>query len=155
MPDSRFARSSTGDDPTGDVPAPTVRAVLHAVRDAEVLYIAFPRLQRALVIDPRPSAVGYPAALVATLAFGAGGEAAAIETLRPGRPPSARSIATTWGGSTRAFAAQGVLAAIVARLPAADERAIMEAFDQLQEAERGPVTAAPPSPPLDEPPVDH
>jgi len=110
-----------------------------------------PRLQRALVIDPRPGEVDYPAALVATLAFGAGGQAAAVEQLRPGRPPSARSIAATWGGSTRAFAEQGVLAAIVARLAAADERAVLAAFAQLQEAECGPATAAPPTPPPDEP----
>lgn len=76
-----------------------------------------PRLQRALVIDPRPGEVDYPAALVATLAF----------------------------------AEQGVLAAIVARLPAADERAVLAAFAQLQEAECGPATAAPPTPPPDEP----
>jgi hypothetical protein len=146
MGTNRFTQSSKAGDPTGDVPAPTVRAVLRAVRDAEVLYLAFPRLQRALVIDPRPGETDHPAVLVATLRFGAGGQAAAIEKLRPGRPLSDRSIATTWGGSTRAFAEQGVLAAIIARLPVEDEHVVMAAFEQLQEAERGPANTAPPQP---------
>jgi len=138
---SRPSRSSKANDPTGDVPAPTLRALLRAVRDAEVLYVAFPRLQRALVVDPRPGPPDFPAVLVATLAFGAGGEAAAIEQLRPGRPPSARAAAVTWGGSTRAFAEQGMLPALLGRLPAGQTAAAMAAFEELREAERG---AAPP-----------
>jgi len=116
---SRSNHGSRPNDPTGDVPAPTLRALLRAVHDAEVLSVAFPRLQRALVIAPRPGVPDYPAVLVATLGFGAGGQAAAVEKLRPGRPPSARSVAVTWGGSTRAFVEQGVAA-----------------FEELQEAER-------------------
>ncbi len=134
---NRFGPGANAVDPTGDVPGPTARAVLRAVRAAEVLYIAFPHLQRALVIDPRPGEPEYPAALVAVLGFGAGGGAKAVEKLRPGRPTSARSIATTWGGSTRAFAEQGVLAAIIARLPADEVQAVQAAFTQLQEAEGG------------------
>jgi len=135
------SRWSNANDPTGDVPAPTLRALLRAVHDAEVLYIAFPRLQRALVIDPRPGEPEYPAVLIATLAFGAGGQAAAVEKLRPGRPVSARSVALTWGGSTRAFAEQGVLPAILSRLPAACEQQAMAAFEELREAERGEAPA--------------
>jgi len=135
------SRWSNANDPTGDVPAPTLRILLRAVHDAEVLYIAFPRLQRALVIDPRPGEPAYPAVLIATLAFGAGGQAAAVEKLRPGRPVSARSVALTWGGSTRAFAEQGVLPAILSRLPAADEQQAMAAYEELREAERGETPA--------------
>jgi len=138
---SRPSRPTKANDPTGDVPAPTLRALLRAVGDAEVLYLAFPRLQRALVVDPRPGPPDYPAVLVATLAFGAGGEAAAIEQLRPGRPPSARSIAATWGGSTRAFAEQGMLAALLDHLPDAQREAAMAAFEELREAERGAAPA--------------
>ncbi len=138
---SRTTHGSRPNDPTGDVPAPTLRALLRAVHDAEVLYIAFPRLQRALVIDSRPGEPDYPAVLVATLGFGAGGEAAAIEKLRPGRPPSARSVAVTWGGSTRAFAEQGMLPAILSCLPAAGEQQAMAAYEELREAERGEAPA--------------
>ena len=138
---SRSNHVSRSNDPTGDVPAPTLRALLRAVHDAEVLYVAFPRLQRALVVDPRPGEPDYPAVLVATLAFGAGGQAVAVEKLRPGRPPSARSVAVTWGGSTRAFAEQGMLRAILNRLPADCEKQAMTAFEELQEAERGEAPA--------------
>ncbi len=129
-------RVRISNNPTGDVPAPTVRAILRAVRDAEVLSVAFPRLRRALIVDPRPGTMNYPPVLVATLGFGAGQETAAVEQVRPGQPPSAHSIAVTWGGSTRAFVEQGVWAAIIARLPAGEE-GTTPAFAQLQEAERG------------------
>ena len=138
---SRITHGSRPNDPTGDVPAPTLRALLRAVHDAEVLYVAFPRLQRALVIDSRPGEPDYPAVLVATLGFGAGGQVAAIEKLRPGRPPSARSVAVTWGGSTRAFAEQGMLPAILSRLPAADEQQAMAAYEEVRAAERGEAPA--------------
>ncbi len=134
---SRINHVSRSNDPTGDVPIPTLRVLLRAVHDAEVLSVAFPRLQRALVVDPRPGVPDYPAVLVATLGFGAGGQAAAVEKLRPGWPPSARSVAVTWGGSTRAFAEQGMLRAILKRLPAGCEMAAMAAFEELREAERG------------------
>ena len=74
--------------------------------------------------------------LVATLAFGAGEQAAVVEKLRPGRPPSARSVAVTWGGSTRAFAEQGMLPAILSHLPAAGEQQAMAAYEELRAAER-------------------
>jgi len=152
MTENRFARDSKANDPTGDVPAPTVRTLLRAVRDAEVLYVAFPRIERALVVDPRPGAMGYPAVLVAVLEDSAGQQAKAVEKLRPGQPPSERAIAVTWGGSTRAFVEQGVLAAIIARLPADGEEQAVAAFEELQEAER---EVAPPRaiarPPFGEP----
>jgi len=129
----RINHVSRSNDPTGDVPAPTLRALLRAVHDAEVLYIAFPRLQRALIVDPRPGEPDYPA----VLGFGAGRQAEAVEKVRPGRPLSERSIAVTWGGSTRAFAEQGMLLAILSRLPTGCEAAAMAAFEELREAERG------------------
>ena len=112
---SRSNHVSRSNDPTGDVPAPTLRALLCAVHDAEVL--------------------------VATLGFGAGGQAASVEKLRPGRPLSERTIAVTWGGSTRAFAEQGVLPAILSRLPADCEKQAMAAYEELQETERGEAPA--------------
>ncbi len=141
---SRSNLVSRSNDPTGDVPIPTLRVLLRAVHDAEVLYVAFPRLQRALVVDPRPGVPDYPAVLVATLGFGVGGQAA-IEKLRPGRPPSARSVAVTWGGSTRAFAEQGMLPAILSRLPAAGEQQAMAAYEELRAAERGEAPALTPA----------
>jgi hypothetical protein len=124
-------------DPTGDVPIPTVQAVLRGVRDAEVIYLTFPRLQHALLIDPRPSDTAGPTVLVAPLGLSAAQHRAAIQALRPDLPLSERVAAMVWGGSTRALAAQGVLPAILDRLPADCTQEAVAAFEQLREVEQG------------------
>ena len=108
------------------------------MRDAEVLYLAFPRLQRALIVDLRPGTLDDLFVLVTVLAFGALRQAAAIATLHPDQPPSLDPLIATWGGSTRAFMEQGVLPAILNRLPAEHTKEVMIAFEELRVAERGP-----------------
>lgn len=124
-------------DPTGDVPVPTVCVILRAVRDADTVYFAFPRLQRALVVDFRRDEGHQPAALVADLGFTVEEQRAAVEKLRPGLPPIERFVATVWGGSTRAFAEQGVLPVILDRLPPPCMPEAMAAVEELRAVERG------------------
>jgi len=124
-------------DLTGDVPVPTVRVIIRAVRAADTAYIAFPRLQRALVVDFRQGENQQPAALVAGLGFTVEEQRAAVENLRPGLPPIERFVATVWGGSTRAFAEQGILPAILDRLPPQYMPEVMAAIEELQAVERG------------------
>jgi hypothetical protein len=132
-------------DPTGDVPTPTVRAVLRGIRDAEVIYLTFPRLQHALLIDPRPSETAGPTVLVAPLGFGAAQHRAAVQALRPDLQLSERVAAMVWGGSTGALAAQGVLPAILNRLPAYCTQEAVAAFEQLRAVEQGMGRAAAPA----------
>jgi hypothetical protein len=128
--------------PTGDVPAPTRRMILGSIAQADVMYLAFPRLQRALVVDLRSSESERPALFITELMFTAGREVAMIERLRPGLPAIERFASVTWGGSTRAFAEQGILPAILNRLPPEDSRDAMLDFEQLREIERIPETRA-------------
>ena len=125
-------------DPTGDVPFPTVRTLLRGIRDAEVIYLTFPHLQRALLVDLRPSETAHRTVHVAPLGFGAAQHRAAVQALRPDLPLSERVMATVWGGSTRAFAEQGVLPAILNRLPPEHIQDAMAVFEQLRDAERTP-----------------
>lgn len=124
-------------DPTGDVPVPTVRVILRAVRAADTVSIAFPRLQRALVVDFRQGEGHQPAVLVADLGFTVEEQWAAVEKLRPGLAPIERFVATVWGGSTRAFAEQGVLPVILDRLPPQYTPEVMVAVEGLRAVERG------------------
>jgi hypothetical protein len=124
--------------PNGDVPAPTRRMILRSIAGADVLYLAFPRLQRALVIDLRPRAVDGPAVFTTELLFASGREIAMIEARRPILTAVDRFASVTWGGSTRAFAEQGVLPAILHRLPAERTADAMAVFEELRDAERAP-----------------
>jgi hypothetical protein len=124
--------------PNGDVPAPTRRMILRSIAGADVLYLAFPRLQRALVVDLRqPSAEG-PALFTTELLFASGREIAMIEARRPSLAAIDRFASVTWGGSTRAFAEQGILPAILNRLHADQTVAAKQVFEELANAERAP-----------------
>jgi hypothetical protein len=129
--------------PTGDVPAPTCREILRSVHQADVIYVAFPRFGRALVVDLRRSEADFPAMLVTKLELTAEQQAAAVERLRPGSPALHRFASVAWGGSTRAFAEQGVLPAILNRLPAANTQDAMDIFEELRDAERTTTTRTP------------
>lgn len=124
-------------DPTGDVPAPTVRMIIRAIRDAEVIFIGFPRLGQALIVDPRSADGNRPAAFIAGLGFDAEGQLKAVRTARPDSPPIEHFATMVWGGSTRAFAEQGVLPALLGRLPPESTPEAMAAFEQLRQLERG------------------
>jgi len=138
MPDNRFTRTIKVGDPTGEVPAPTVRAIIRAIRDAEAIHIAFPRLQRALVVDFRSSEDTTPAACVVDLRFSTEGQIAVVAQFRPGHPPIERFVSAPWGGSTRAFAEQGILPAILNRLPPEQTAVAMAVFEGLRKADCGP-----------------
>lgn len=130
-------------EPTGDVPAPTCRKILRSIVDADVIYVAFPRFQHALVIDLRRSGEEVPAMLITKLDLMPGQQAAAVQRLRPGSPAPDQFASVAWGGSTRAFAEQGVLPAILNRLPTGNTRDAMAVFEQLRDAERAKTTRVP------------
>ncbi len=124
--------------PNGDVPAPTRRMILRSIAGADVLYLAFPRLQRALVVDLRQSPADGPALFTTELLFASGREIAIIEARRPSLTAIDRFASVTWGGSTRAFAEQGIFPAILNRLPADQTAAAKAVFEELSAAERTP-----------------
>lgn len=135
-------------DPTGDVPAPTVRSILRVIRDAEAIFVAFPRLERALIVDTRNDDGNRPATFIARLGFTAEQQLQAVRTARPDVPPMDQFVMLTWGGSTRAFAEQGVLPALLNRLPPESTQEAMAAFEQLRQRERGPAKGVGPVAPL-------
>ena len=133
MSDRRLAKAQ---GPTGDVPAPICRAILRAIAGADVVYVGFPRYQRALVVDLRRGAATPPAVFVEALELMPGQRAATVQRLRPDSPPPDAFASVAWGGSMRAFAEQGVLPAILNRLPADGTRDAMAAIEQLRDVER-------------------
>ncbi len=126
--------------PNGEVPAPICRTILRSIDRADVVSLVFARLQRTLVMDLRPDAGDRPAVFVTQMLFTAPQELAAIEAHRPGLGTIERYERATWGGSTRAFAEQGMLPAILNRLPADESRDAMAVFEELREAERSTAT---------------
>ncbi len=135
-------------DPTGDVPTPTVRTILRAIRDAEVVFVAFPRLERALIVDTRSDDGNRPDIFITRLGFNAEQQLQAARTTRPDVPPMDQFVMLTWGGSTRAFAEQGVLPALLNRLPADLTQEAMAVFNQLRQRERGPAKGGGPVAPV-------
>jgi hypothetical protein len=129
--------SGTSGRPPGYIPTQSVRAILRTVADADVVYIAFPRLGHALVFDFRASAVDAPTVLAAPYEVAAERQVSVVEALRPGFPTIVRFVGVPWGGSTRAFIEQGVFPALLSRLPAASTEGAMAALEQLRRAERG------------------
>jgi hypothetical protein len=121
--------------PNGEVPAPICRMILRSIARADVVSLVFARLQRTLVMDLRPDAGDRPALFVTQMLFTATQELAAIEAHRPGLGTIERYERATWGGSTRAFAEQGMLPAILDRLPADETGDAMAVFEGLREAE--------------------
>lgn len=140
MGDAR--RAKTG-QPTGEVPAPICRKVLRSIAHAEVIYIAFPRFQHALLVDLRRGKAAAPTIFLTTLDLIPEQQMATVRRLRPDSviPDALASVA--WGGSLRAFAEQGVLPAILDRLPAEGTRDAMAVFEQLRDAERSVTTRTP------------
>lgn len=121
--------------PNGEVPAPICRTILRSIARADVVSLIFARLQRTLVMDLRPDAGDRPALFITQMLSTATQERAAIEAHRPGLATIERYERATWGGSMRAFAEQGVLPAILNRLPADETRDAMAVFAELREAE--------------------
>lgn len=130
-------------EPSGDVPAPTCRKILRSILGADVIYVAFPRFQHALVVDLRRSGEELPTMLVTKLDLMPDQQAATVQRLRPGSPALEEFASVAWGGSTRAFAEQGMLPAILNRLPAENTQDAMAVFEQLRDAERTTTTRVP------------
>jgi hypothetical protein len=128
------------DPPSGYVPAPTCRLLLRSIAHADVIYLAFPRFSRALIIDLRDNEVERPVMLVTDIHHMHERQMTAVQSLRPGFPTMHAFASVAWGGSTRAFAEQGILPALLDRLPAAYARDAMAVFDELREAERAKTT---------------
>ncbi len=124
------------DPPSGYVPAPTCRLLLRAIAHADVVYLAFPRFGRALIIDLRDNEAEHPVMLVTDIHYLHERQMVAVRALRPGFPAMHAFASVAWGGSTRAFAEQGILPALLDRLPAAYTRDAMAVFDELRAAER-------------------
>jgi hypothetical protein len=76
---------------------------------------------------------------------------ARIARLRPGFDSIEQLASLSWGGSTRAFAEQGVLPLLLGRLPPDLAPAAMATFQSVREIERGTANiTAPPSPQMRE-----
>jgi hypothetical protein len=129
------------DPPSGFVPAPTCRLLLRSIAHADVIYLAFPRFSRALIIDLRDNEIEHPVMLVTDIHYLHERQMVAVQALRPGFPAMHAFASVAWGGSTRAFAEQGILPALLDRLPAAYTQDAMAVFDELRDAERANMTS--------------
>jgi hypothetical protein len=112
--------------------------ILRAITTADVIALTFPRLQCTLVADLRPSEGAGPALFVSPVPLlTAARTLDALAAHRPDLAPIERYAQATWGGSTQAFAAQGLLPALLDRLSADAGPGAMVVFAELQELERG------------------
>jgi hypothetical protein len=118
------------------VPAPTVRRILATIKHADVLFVAFPRILRALLFDLRANGDYPPAVLVVPYTVTPEGQIEQVQQLRPGFATIERLVSVPWGGSTRAFIEQGVFPALLNRLPASVVSAAMAALEEIRAAER-------------------
>jgi hypothetical protein len=117
--------------------------ILRAIATADVVALAFPRLQRTLVADLRPIMSDRPALFVAPPLPTATQVLAALEAHRSERAVIERYAQVVWGGSMRAFAEQGILPALLDRLSADAGQDAMAVFEELQELEGGLAGRAP------------
>lgn len=125
--------------PGEEVPAPICRMILRAIATVDVVALAFPRLQCTLVADLRPGGPDRPALFVTPPLLSTTQALEVLAAHRPDLLPVERYARATWGGSTRAFAAQGILTALLDRLTADAGQGAMAAFAELQAAERAPM----------------
>src|SRR4051812_17256445 len=100
------------------VPAPTVRTILATIKHADVVFVSFPRVLRALLFDLRANGDSPAAVLVAPYTATPEGQIELVQQLRPGFATIERLVSVPWGGSTRAFIEQGVFPTLLNRLPA-------------------------------------
>jgi hypothetical protein len=113
--------------------------IIRALAEAEVMSIFFPHAGKALIIDTRHDAENGPAVFVDEMVGSPEERLQSIRRLRPQFKELAQLTLAPWFGSTRTFAEQGILEAIVERFHAlgfpgtADEA--MTAFRQLRRAE--------------------
>ena len=92
--------------------------IIGALAEAEVMSIFFPRVGKALIVDTRHNADHGPVVLIDDMVGSAEERLQAVRRLRPEFTEIAQLTLAPWIGSTRAFAEQGILDAIVARFRA-------------------------------------
>jgi hypothetical protein len=113
--------------------------IINALAEAEVMSIFFPRVGKALIVDTRHDAEHGPVVLIDEMVGSAEERLQSVRRLRPEFTEIAQLTLAPWLGSTRSFAEQGILEAIVARFQAmgfpdaADEA--MTAFHRLRRHE--------------------
>lgn len=114
--------------------------IIRALAEAEVMSIFFPRVGKALIVDTRHDADHGPVVLIDDMVGSAEERLQSVRRLRPEFTEIAQLTLAPWLGSTRAFAEQGVLEAIIDRfrsmgfLEAANDAA--RAFRELRRYER-------------------
>ena len=114
--------------------------IIRALAEAEVMSIFFPRIGKAFVVDTRHDTENGPAVFVDEMVSSPEERLQSIRRQRPQFKELAQLTLAPWFGSTRTFAEQGILEAIVGRLhalgfPDAADGA-MTAFRHLRRAER-------------------
>lgn len=92
--------------------------IISALGEAEVMSIFFPRVGKALIVDTRHNADHGPVMLIDDMVGSAEERLQSVRRLRPEFTEIAQLTLAPWIGSTRAFAEQGILDAIVARFHA-------------------------------------
>jgi hypothetical protein len=113
--------------------------IIRALAEAEVMSIFFPRVGKALIMDTRHDAENGPAVFLDEMVGSPEERLQSIRRLRPQFRELAQLTLAPWIGSTRSFADQGILEAIVERFhalgfpEAADDA--MATFRQLRRAE--------------------
>jgi len=114
--------------------------IVRALAEAEVMSIFFPRIGKALIVDTRHDAEHGPVVLIDEMVGSAEERLQSVRRLRPEFTEIAQLTLAPWLGSSRAFAEQGILEAIVERFhamgyhDAANEA--MTVFQRLRRHER-------------------
>lgn len=92
--------------------------IIRALAEAEVMSIFFPQVGKALIVDTRHDAEHGPVVLIDEMVSSAEERLQSVRRLRPEFKEIAQLTLAPWLGSTRAFAEQGILEAIVERFHA-------------------------------------
>jgi hypothetical protein len=92
--------------------------IINALAEAEVMSIFFPRVGKALIVDTRHNAEHGPVVLIDEMVGSAEERLQSVRRLRPEFTEIAQLTLAPWLGSTRSFAEQGILEAIIARFHA-------------------------------------
>ncbi len=114
--------------------------IIRALAEAEVMSLFFPRVGKALIVDTRHNAAHGPVVLIDEMVSSAEERLQSVRRLRPEFTDIGQLTLAPWLGSTRSFAEQGILEAIVERFqalgfPDAANEAIA-VFDELRRHER-------------------
>lgn len=114
--------------------------IIHAIAEAEVMSIFFPRVGKALIVDTRHNPEAPPTVFVDEMAGSPQERLDSIRRRRPQFKDLAQLTLAPWVGSTQRFEEQGILEAITVRFHAAGFPEIADearaAFRQLRRAER-------------------